>query len=91
MNVLALGTSEFILGFKLAGMEVELANKTNIKEKILQHKEAAVVIVDQSIVESPEELETSIEPVVLLLAPHGEEQLERLKRTVKNTLGVSVL
>jgi V/A-type H+/Na+-transporting ATPase subunit F len=97
MELVVIGTTEFLPGFALAGARnTVIANAKNIMEKIKEHHEAGLIILDEQLTKElsaiqREELETSIKPVIITLAKDGEQQASRLRRTVMNTLGVDLL
>jgi len=97
MELVAIGTTRFLLGFELAGVEkTVLATPDNIRGKLAEHKDAGIVIVEESLLaklqqEERDRIETNISPVIITLSATGEEQQERIRKAVKNTLGVDLL
>ena len=95
MEIVAIGTSQFLLGFSLAGIEKTiLATKETILDLVYQQQ--GIVLLDERLTNhltfvEREQLETSIDPVVLSLGEKGDQQIARLQRAVKETLGVDLL
>jgi vacuolar-type H+-ATPase subunit F/Vma7 len=95
MELVAIGTSQFLLGFALTGVEAVLANRANVLEKVAQHRNAGIIILDEQLLEglAPleiESLQTSISPVILTVAQDSTEHNRRLRHTIKTTLGVDL-
>lgn len=96
-QIMAVGTKGFLLGFQLSGIRNSIiANEHDIHEKISQCRNAAVVLVEEKLLDSlaPNErgrFETQVSPVVMALGPDGNKQMERLRHQVQNILGVDLL
>lgn len=97
MEIAAIGTTDFLLGFELAGVgRTYAATKETLLDRIGACADAGIIIVDETLAAglSPAQraaLETSIAPVIILLAKNGAPQMERLRRELRNTLGVDLL
>lgn len=97
MEIAAIGTSEFLLGFELAGVDrTYLASARTVLERLRECADAGIVVVDETITDGltgtqRERLETSVAPVIILLARDGTRQLDRLRKELQNTLGVDLL
>jgi V/A-type H+-transporting ATPase subunit F len=97
MEIIVIGTTEFLPGFALAGIRnTVLASRETVQEQLKQHADAGIVILEEELAaELPqakrEELETSIKPVIIMLAKDPSSQTLRLKRAIINTLGVDLL
>ena len=89
----AIGTSRFLPGFALAGVRTVLAGD-DVIEKIRECE--GIVVVEERLLAGleggmREELSTSIEPIIIPLSDEGSDEIARLKRLVKDTLGVDLL
>lgn len=97
MELIVIGTTEFLPGFALAGVrKTVLASPKDVMTRIKEHSSAGVIILDETLTQglSPfeiESLETSIQPVIITLAKDSREQETRLRRTIIGTLGVDLL
>lgn len=97
MEIVVIGTTEFTPGFALAGVaNTVIANKTNALQKIIEYQDAGIIVLDESLITDiemakREELETSIKPIIIMLAKDGAPSRARLKRAIMNTLGVDLL
>lgn len=97
MELVVIGTTEFLPGFALAGVRnTVLASSTEVMSRIKEHSDAGLIIIDERLLNElsaaqREELETSIKPVIITLAKDSQQQEARLRRTVMNTLGVDLL
>jgi vacuolar-type H+-ATPase subunit F/Vma7 len=97
MEIVIIGATEFLPGFALAGTRTTvLANRKDVLEKVAQHKDASVIILDESLAASltaaqRQELETSIRPVIITLSKDSAEKRMRLRRSIMSTLGVDLL
>ena len=97
MELVVIGTTEFLPGFALAGVrEIVLATPKTVMDTIKQHTNAGLIILDEELMHElssaeREKLETSVQPVIITLAKDSRQQDERLRRTVMNTLGVDLL
>lgn len=96
MGISAIGKSQFLLGFEMVGIrETILADKDNFMEKI-KSTDAQIIILDENLLVDMEQsereaLETNPNPVIITLGSSGENYQERLRKAVKNTLGVDLL
>ncbi len=95
MEIVAIGTSQFVIGFSLAGVRTHVAQRKDVLEAIERHKEAGIIILDEELVAQLhpaelEELQTSASPVVLILGKDSAEHERRLRNTIKTTLGVDL-
>jgi len=95
MEVVAVGTSKFLLGFALSGVKTVLANGENVIEHIGALENAGIIILESSLLDAlthveRERLETSVTPVIITLSEDGAEETTRLKHMIKNTLGVDL-
>ncbi len=90
------GTSEFIVGFQLAGIKsvIEIGDKPFNELKSLRgRKDVGIVIVDEKIIDGLEpyqrfEIEDCIEPVFIPVSTKVEQ--ESLKRLIKKSIGVDL-
>ena len=96
-DLVVIGSTEFLPGFALAGVHKSvLANDQNVLEKINEHKDAGIIILEEKLTQGMsfvqrETLETSLKPVIITLSKDGTRQQERLRRNIMNTLGVDLL
>lgn len=90
------GTSEFVVGFQLAGIRdiVENGNKPFEELKNFKNrKEIGVVVVDEKIMEDMDtyqrqEIEASVDPVFIPVSTKVEQ--DSLKRLIKKSIGVDL-
>jgi vacuolar-type H+-ATPase subunit F/Vma7 len=96
-QIVVIGTTEFLPGFALAGVRnTVLANPQTVLQQIDAHRDAGIIILEEELsrdlpIARREELETSVRPVIIMLAKDPTGQTSRLKRAIMNTLGVDLL
>lgn len=96
-GVVVLGTTDFVMGFALAGVRTSLVTRKNeLLNAINSNVDAGIVIVDEDIAEDlpqkkRDELETSISPIIIFLGRDESKITGRLKKNIKSTLGVDLL
>ena len=95
LELVAVGSSQFLLGFALAGVETVLANTDTVMDRVQEHKNAGIIILDESLLHGlaphdVEALQTSVTPVIVPLAADSAEHTKRLRQTIKTTLGVDL-
>jgi vacuolar-type H+-ATPase subunit F/Vma7 len=96
MELVAIGSTRFLPGFALAGVQnTVLANKGNVMEKVSAHKNAGIIMLEEELLTEittaqRQELETSAQPVVIFLGKTNNQE-DRLRRSIINTLGVDLL
>jgi len=96
VKIAAVGGSEFIVGFQLAGIKdtIEITKDYFNQLKNLKNKtEIGIVVVDEKIMESLEpyqrlEIEVSVDPVFIPLSTKVEQ--DSLKRLIKKSIGVDL-
>ena len=92
----AIGGSEFIVGFQLAGIRTTVEANNNIKEQVknlIQDKEIGIVIIDKKTLENLDEhdrddIEESVDPVFIPVST--EVSQEGLKRLIKKSIGIDL-
>jgi len=96
LELAVLGSSQFILGFQLAGIRntIEAGNNTlsQIKE-IMNDPKTGIIITEESIMNRLDEhdrsdIEASIKPVIIVLSQQAES--ESLRKMIKKSIGVDV-
>ncbi|MAG91365.1 hypothetical protein CMO83_01685 [Candidatus Woesearchaeota archaeon] len=96
VKIVAAGTSEFIVGFQLAGIRdtIELGDNpfTEIKNLKTQ-KDIGIVVIDEKIIDNLEshqrlEIEDSVDPVFIPVSTKVEQ--DSLKRLIKKSVGVDL-
>ena len=94
-EIVALGGSEFILGFQLVGIRtIETDNQVNNKvEEILENKKIGILLIDKNTVNKldenlKEKLIESVKPVAVVVSE--EESQEELKKMIKKSIGVDL-
>ncbi|HLC50368.1 MAG TPA: V-type ATP synthase subunit F [Candidatus Nanoarchaeia archaeon] len=96
VNIAAAGSSEFIVGFQLAGVRHIFEMNGDYFKKLKElrsDKELGVVVVEEKVMESLElhqrsEIEGSVEPVFITLSTKVEQ--DSLKRLIKKSIGVDL-
>ncbi|MBS3122320.1 hypothetical protein J4434_05565 [Candidatus Woesearchaeota archaeon] len=97
-KIIAVGGSEFTLGFRLSGLEtLEVLESSNSKEtisKLIENKEAGIVIVDEKTMDSlpdqfREDIEAMVRPVVVTLSTTSGAQ-ETLRKKIMKSIGVDL-
>lgn len=95
-DIVVVGSSEFITGFRLAGVRSTIVvDESNIQEvllSLLKEKKAGIVVLhDNDVRKLPAELRTklwqSVKPVVVSI---GSEPEKDLRDKIKRTLGVDL-
>jgi len=95
-DIVVVGSSEFITGFRLAGVRRTIAvDRSNIEEVLLtllkERKAGIIVLHDEDVRQLPKELReklwSSVEPVVVSI---GSEPERDLREKIKRTLGVDL-
>ena len=96
VNVVVLGSNEFVVGFQLAGIKetIEAGSEPlkNIQE-LRKRKDIGVVVVEEKIMESleqheREEIEDSVDPVFIPVSTKVEQ--DSLRRLIKKSIGVDL-
>ncbi len=97
MELVIIGTTEFLPGFALAGVRrTVLANRKNVLERIAHNSDAGIIILEESLAEGltiqqRQELETMVKPVVITLSKDSAQKRAQLRRSITGTLGVDLL
>ena len=97
VKIAAVGRSEFIVGFQLAGIRdiVEIKNSPFSELKNLKNrKDFGIVVMDEALMESLEpherfEIENSVNPVFIPVSTKVEQG--SLRRLIKKSVGVDLL
>lgn len=96
MELAVVGSADFVLGFKLAGIRKTYAVKENELEQkineVLQDRSIGILVLHNDDMKkiSPllkEKLDESIEPVVI---PIGKEEFTDLREKVKRAIGIDL-
>ena len=96
VNIACLGTSEFVMGFRLAGIrkvfEVEGNSEKTLKQA-LEDKEIGILIMDQKIIDelsqdTKEDLFDRIQPTTVAVSTQDDQG--DLRRMIKRSVGVDV-
>lgn len=96
VKIAAVGGSEFIVGFQLAGIkdvfEVD-RNAFNELKNLKGRKDFGIFVIDEKIMESLDmhqrlEIEASVEPVFIPVSTKAEQ--DSLKRLIKKSIGVDL-
>jgi len=96
VKIAVAGTSEFVVGFQLAGIKdvIEMSNDNFSDLKHLkQRKDIGIVVVDEKIIEGLEQhqrldIEASVEPVFIPVSAKVEQ--DSLKKLIKKSIGVDL-
>ncbi|MBI2557756.1 hypothetical protein HYW20_00385 [Candidatus Woesearchaeota archaeon] len=96
VKIAAVGGSEFIVGFQLAGIKDAIkitSNFFNELKNLKSRKDLGIVIVDEKIMENLElyqrsEIEASVDPVFIPVSTKVEQ--DSLKRLIKKSIGVDL-
>ena len=96
MNIAAAGSSEFVVGFQLAGIRHIFEMNDDYFKKLKELKSSndiGIVVVDEKIMDSLEihqrnEIESSVEPVFITLSTKVEQ--DSLKKLIKKSIGVDL-
>jgi V/A-type H+/Na+-transporting ATPase subunit F len=96
MELVVIGSTEFLPGFALAGVrKTVLATKHDVLDKIKEHQDAGIIILDDNLTTDltfaqHEQLEASVKPVILPLGKQATQH-DRLRKSIISTLGVDLL
>ena len=96
VKLAVVGTSEFTVGFQLAGIKdvIEVGDKPfNDIKNLKNRKDIGIIVVDEKIMEKLEshqrlDIEASVEPVFITLSTKVEQ--DSLKRLIKKSIGVDL-
>ena len=96
VKIAAVGGSEFIVGFQLAGIKntIELNNNQyNELKNMKNRKDIGIVIVDEKILDNLEPhqrlgIDASVEPVFIPVSTKVEQ--DSLRRLIKKSVGVDL-
>lgn len=96
VKIAAVGGSEFIVGFQLAGIRdvIEVSsNYFNELKNLRNRKDFGIIVVDEKIMENLEmyqrlEIEASVDPVFIPVSTKVEQ--DSLKRLIKKSIGVDL-
>ena len=98
-EVIILGGSDFVLGFKLVGIKniIELEEEEDPSKKvdeILDQGKSGILVTDQRTFEKLDhdmqhDLEDSVRPVAIILSEESNQ--ENLRRMITKAIGVDVL
>ncbi len=96
VNMAVLGSTEFIVGFQLAGIKdtIEVSdNPINDINKFKEKKEHGVVVIEENIMENLDkhekiDVEDSVDPVFIPVSTKAEQ--DSLKRLIKKSIGVDL-
>ena len=96
VKLAAVGGSEFIVGFQLAGIKntIEINNNQyNELKNIKSKKDIGIVIVDEKILDSLEphqrtDIDSSVEPVFIPVSIKVEQ--DSLRKLIKKSVGVDL-
>ena len=96
VNVVVLGSNEFVVGFQLAGIKETIeAGSEPLKDirELRKRKDVGVVVVEEKIMESleqheREEIERLVDPVFIPLSTKVEQ--DSLRRLIKKSIGVDL-
>jgi len=92
----AIGGSEFVVGFQLAGIRKTIETDDNVIiqiKNLTQDKEIGIVIIDQKTLDKMDEadrwdIEASINPVFIPIST--EVSQDSLKKLIKKSIGVDL-
>jgi vacuolar-type H+-ATPase subunit F/Vma7 len=94
-DIVALGTSKFVLGFQLAGIKETIVVKDAASDfnKFMSRKDVGIILTDDKTIKQLGErertnIESSVNPVVVVLST--EDYSEGLRQMIKNSIGVDV-
>ncbi len=96
VSIAVIGRSEFVVGFRLAGIKETIEasqNPMNEIRAVKQKKEIGIVVLEEEILRSldaqdRQEIENSVEPVFIPLSTSVEQ--ESLKRLIKKSIGIEL-
>jgi vacuolar-type H+-ATPase subunit F/Vma7 len=92
LSIAIIGSSDFVLGFGLAGAHTNVvATKETLLSEVERQRSAAIIVVEGTLFDTlppaaQENLSSSIAPVVLALHNDGDER--RMRSLVVTTLGI---
>src|SRR3989338_11083078 len=96
VNVVVLGSNEFVVGFRLAGIRetIEVSSEP-LKdiEELRKRDDIGIVVIDEKIMEAleqhqREEIENSVDPVFIPVSTKVEQ--DSLRRLIKKSIGVDL-
>ncbi len=96
MEIAVVGGSEFVLGFRLAGikkaLEVEEA-PNEVVRKVMEDEDVGIIIIDQKTIDklderTREDVEMSVSPVAVILSEESSQ--ESLRKMIKKSIGVDL-
>jgi len=96
MDLVAIGSSAFLPGFALAGVETVMAHNSSETLSIARSaKPGSILIIDEPLVRdaAPQDrawLETSADPIIITIGV-DDAQSDRLRRAIRDTLGIDPL
>ena len=96
VNVVVLGSNEFVVGFKLAGIRETIeVSREPLKdiEELRKRDDIGIVVIDEKIMEAleqhqREEIEDSVDPVFIPVSTKVEQ--DSLRRLIKKSIGVDL-
>jgi len=96
VEVAVIGSEDFILGFRLAGIKeaiVATGNTMADLRQTAQKKNIGIVVVEQDMLATldaieRQEIENSVDPVFIPLSTQAEQ--ESLKRLIKKSIGIDL-
>jgi vacuolar-type H+-ATPase subunit F/Vma7 len=95
-QIVALGKSEFLLGFRLAGIHTIETSEDPREDfdKIMQNQEIGIIITDEFTMESlpehfREDVEAAVKPVTVVVSTSSSSQ-DTLRKKIKKSIGVDL-
>ncbi|PIN79914.1 V-type ATP synthase subunit F [Candidatus Woesearchaeota archaeon CG10_big_fil_rev_8_21_14_0_10_34_8] len=94
-KIIALGKSEFILGFRLSGIEaIETDQPETDFKKYMENQDVGIIITDedsvmQLSVDLREKVEEAVKPVTVVLSTDATSN-EALRKKIKKSIGVDL-
>lgn len=94
-KIVALGKSEFLLGFRLAGIHtIEARDPQENFTKLMVHEDIGIIITDEFTMESlpeyfRERVEAAVKPVTVVVSTSATSQ-ETLRKKIKKSIGVDL-
>jgi len=98
MRIGVVGSKEFTLGFRLAGVKLwrEVSTPEEMEkaiDEIMSEKDIGILVAEGEIAEKMrrefrEEIEESIEPIIILVG--GEASIESLRERIRVSVGVDL-
>jgi|TARA_Y100000031_G_C8191727_1_gene371708 V/A-type H+-transporting ATPase subunit F len=97
VNVAVLGSNEFVVGFRLAGIRetIEVSSEPlNDIDTLKKRKDIGIVVIDEQVMGSlqqhkREEIEDSVDPVFIPVSTKAEQ--ESLRRLIKKSIGIDLM